>query len=68
MNEISAWSKIERTTKYRYKKRIKEISEVNLSDDLREVLSDQYQKLSEELQGYIAMSHHDKLYDFDFGH
>src|SRR5690625_4520771 len=68
MNEISAWSKIERTTKYRYKKRIKEISEVNLSDDLREVLSGQHQKLSEELQGYIAISHHDKMYDFDFGH
>jgi hypothetical protein len=65
MNEISAWSKIERSTKYRYKKKIKEISEVNLSDDLREVLSIQHKRLSEELLSYTTISHHDKLYDFE---
>lgn len=67
INEQSAWSKMSRWTKYRYKKKIKEISDVDLTDDLRKVLSEQHQKLSEELKNYIAISHHDKLYDFDFG-
>lgn len=68
INEQSAWGQISKNTKTKYRKKIKQLSAVNMSDDLREVLSDQYQKLSEELQGYIAMSHHDKLYNFDFGH
>src|SRR5699024_9654813 len=68
LHEDDEWANLERRTKYRYKKLLKEISDINIADDLREVLSDQNQKLSEELQGYIAISHHDKMYDFDFGH
>lgn len=68
INEQSAWGQISKNTKTKYRKKMKELSSVNMSDDLRKVLSKQHQKLSEELQGYIAMSHHDKLYDFDFGH
>lgn len=68
MNEQSAWGEISKNTKTKYRRKMKELSAVNMSDDLRKVLSDQHQKLSEELQGYIAISHHDKLYDFDFGH
>ena len=68
MNKQSAWGEISKNTKTRYRKKMKELSAVNMSDDLREVLNEQHQKLSEELKNYIAMSHHDKLYDFDFGH
>lgn len=68
LHEDHQWAELERKTKYKYKKMIKEISAVNIADDLRKVLSDKHQKLSEELQNYIAISHHDKLYDFDFGH
>lgn len=68
LHEDHQWAELERKTKYKYKKMIKEISAVNIADDLRKVLSEHHQKLSEELQNYIAISHHDKLYDFDFGH
>lgn len=66
INEQSAWSQISKNTKTKYRKKIKEISDVNISDDLRKVLSEQHSKLSEELKNYIAISHHDKLYNFDF--
>ena len=65
---IRKWLTKKRIKKKQKQKRIKEISEVNLSDDLREVLSNHHQKLNDELQGYIEISHHDKMYDFDFGH
>lgn len=68
LHEQGEWGKLNKNTKTKYRKLIKEISAVNISDDLRKVLSEQHQKLSEELQNYIAISHHDKLYDFDFGH
>ena len=68
LHEHGEWGKIDKNLKTKYRKIIKEISEVNISDDLRKVLSEQHQKLSEELKNYIAISHHDKMYDFDFGH
>ena len=68
INEQSAWGQISKNTKTKYRKKIKQLSAVNMSDDLREVLNEQHQKLSEELKKYIAISHHDKMYDFDFGH
>src|SRR5699024_8296064 len=68
MNEQSAWGEISKNTKTRYRKKMKELSAVNMSDDLRKVLSEKHEELSEELKQYIAISHHDKMYDFDFGH
>lgn len=67
INEQSAWGQISKNTKTKYRKKIKELSPLNMSDDLRKVLNEKHQKLSEELQDYIAISHHDKMYDFDFG-
>jgi len=66
VNEQSAWSELHRNTKYKYRKKIKEISDVNISDILKEVLNDHHEQLSAELENYIAISHHDKLYNFDF--
>lgn len=66
MNEPSAWSELHRNTKYKYKKIIKELSETDITDVLKEVLNDHHDKLSAELENYIAISHHDKLYNFDF--
>lgn len=68
LHEQGEWGKIDKNLKTKYRKIIKEISDVNISDDLRKVLSEQHQKLSEELENYIAISHHDKMFDFDFGH
>ena len=68
LHEDDEWTNLERRTKYRYKKLLKEISDINIADNLRKILSEKHQQLSEELTQYIAMSHHDKLYDFDFGH
>lgn len=68
LNEQSAWSELHRNTKYKYKKKFKELSDVNIADDLKEVLNEQYQNLSEELKQYISISRHDRMYDFDFGH
>lgn len=68
LNEEHQWAELERKTKYKYKKLLKEISDVNIVDDLQKVLSEKHQQLSEELKQYIAISHHDKMYDFDFGH
>lgn len=68
IHEQGEWGKLTKNTKTKYRKIIKEISEVNISDDLRKVLSEQHQRLSEELENYIAISHHDKMFDFDFGH
>lgn len=67
INEQSAWGKIHKNSKVKYRKRLKEISDVDITDNLRQILSEQKQKLSEELNQYIAISHHDKMYDFDFG-
>lgn len=36
------------------------------TDILKEVLNDHHDKLSAELESYIAISHHDKLYNFEF--
>lgn len=66
VNEQSAWSELHRNTKYKYRKKIKEISEIDISDILKEVLNDQHEQLCAELENYIAISHHDKLYNFDF--
>lgn len=66
LNEEHQWAELERQTKYKYKKLLKEISDINIVDDLQKVLSEKHQKLSEELKQYIAISHHDKMYDFDF--
>ena len=68
MNEQGEWGKLARKTKYKYKNLIKEISDVDISDVLKKVLNGQHKKLSEELKGYTALSYHDKLYNFDFGH
>src|SRR5699024_4344926 len=65
INEQSAWSEIHRNSKYKYRKKIKEISDINFSDVLRETLTNNHEKLRAELENYIAISHHDKLYNFD---
>lgn len=65
INEQSAWSEIHKNSKVKYRKRIKEISDINLSDILRETLTNNHEKLRAELENYIATSHHDKLYNFD---
>ena len=67
INEQSAWSEIHKNSKVKYRKRIKEISDINLSDILRETLTNNHEKLRAELENYIATSHHDKLYNFDLG-
>ena len=68
MNEQAAWSKLKRSTKYKYKKILREISDVDITDDLQKVLNERQKNLSEELRNYIGISHHDKMYNFDFGH
>lgn len=65
INEQSAWSEIHKNSKVKYRKRIKEISDINFSDILRETLNNNHEKLRAELENYIAISHHDKLYNFD---
>ncbi len=67
INENDEWANLQRRTKYRYKKLLKEISDIDIAEDLRKILSEKKQRLSEELNQYIAISHHDKMYDFDFG-
>ena len=66
LHEEDEWTNLERRTKYRYKKLLKEISDINIADDLRQVLKSKRQQLSEELNQYIGISHHDKMYYFDF--
>lgn len=66
LSQQDEWSNLERRTKYRYKNLIKETSDVNISDILRKVLSNEKQRLTEELSEYIAISHHDKMFNFNF--
>lgn len=66
INEVSAWSEITKNTKTKYRKKLQELSDVNISDNLKRVLNDHHEQLSAELENYIAISHHDKLYNFDF--
>lgn len=66
LEEQDEWGNLQRRTKYRYKELIREISDVNITDILKKVLNDHHDKLSAELENYIAVSHHDKLYNFDF--
>lgn len=66
LEEQDEWANLQRRTKYRYKELIREISDVNITDILKKVLNDHHDKLSAELENYIAVSHHDKLYNFDF--
>lgn len=68
MNEQGEWGKLERRTKYRYKKLMKEISDVDITDEMKKALNKKQKQLSEELKGYTEISYHDKLYNFDFGH
>ena len=67
LNELDEWSNLQRRTKYRYKKLLNEISDEDISDVLRETLNNNHEKLRAELENYIAISHHDKLYNFDLG-
>lgn len=66
INDPSAWSKISRSTRYKYKKILKELSDIDITDLFRERLNLDYDKLNAELGSYIAMSYYDKLYNFDF--
>jgi len=66
LHEQNAWSMLSRSTKYKYKKILKEISDIDITDILKKVLNDHHDKLSAELKKYIATSEHDKLYNFDF--
>lgn len=67
INEQSAWSKLHRNTRYKYKKRLKELSDLNITELFKQELDKEYDKLSDQLANYIAISHHDKMFDFDFG-
>src|SRR5699024_2033708 len=67
LNELDEWSNLQRRTKYRYKKLLNEISDEDISDVMRETLNNNHEKLRAELENYIAISHHDKLYNFDLG-
>lgn len=66
LNENGEWGKLNKNTKTKYRKLIKEISDVDLTDDLRIVLNENYKNLNDELRDYIEISHHDKLYNFEF--
>ena len=68
LHDESAWGKISKNTKTKYRKLIKEISDVDIAEDLKKVLSENHKILSDELEDYIRISHHDKMFDFDFGH
>src|SRR5699024_6427868 len=67
INEQSAWSEIHKNSKVKYRKRIKEISDVNLSDILRETLTNNNENLRVEIENYISTPLHDKLNNCDFG-
>ena len=54
LNEEGEWGNINRKTKYKYKNILKEISPVNLKNDMQEDLNLQREKLQKELDFWLA--------------
>ena len=54
LNDESAWGELHRNTKTKYRKILKEISPVNLKNDMQENLNLQREKLQEELNFWLA--------------
>lgn len=66
LHDESEWAELGRSSKYKYRKMLKEIADVDIADELKYVLNKKHKLLRDELEGYIAISHHDNLYDFEF--
>ena len=54
LNDESAWGELNKNTKTKYRKILKEISPVNLKNDMQENLNLQREKLQEELNFWLA--------------
>lgn len=66
LNEEDEWSFLERKTKSKFKKIIKEISDVHLENDMKVILNKEHMRLKNELADWLRPSDYDKMRYFKY--
>lgn len=67
LHEESKWGELKKTSKYKYKKMIKEISPIDLTDLMRQCLKKEESQLQKELDFWLyeKETNFEKYFDFD---
>lgn len=61
LNEEDEWGYLDRKTKAKFKKIFKEISDVHLENDMKNILHNEHQRLKNELADWMRPSQYDKM-------
>src|SRR5699024_4722582 len=61
LNEEDEWGYLDRKTKAKFKKIIKEISDVHLENDMKNILQNEHMRLKNELADWMRPSQYDKM-------
>lgn len=61
LNEEDEWGYLDRKTKAKFKKIIKEISDVHLENDMKNILQNEHTRLKNELADWMRPSQYDKI-------
>lgn len=61
LNEEDEWGYLDRKTKAKFKKIIKEISDVHLENDMKNILQNEHTRLKNELADWMRPSQYDKM-------
>lgn len=66
LNEEDEWGYLDRKTKAKFKKIIKEISDIHLEDDMKNTLQNEHIRLKNELADWMRPSQYDKMKFFKY--
>lgn len=66
LNEEDEWGYLDRKTKAKFKKIIKEISDVHLEKDMKKILENEHMRLKNELADWMRPSQYDKMRFFKY--